>query len=144
MKFFRFLFLNVYAFLLLALGALVVILPNEIFYLIVKYLLAIWCVVGGISIFANWKAKKKMIKIVTGRNKNEIRPDTFKWLRKTLCWRLVINVSLSDLRKTEKYRDIPKAEWNDLRRKAFGKTAVGSSKQRKAVCGKNRIQTKRR
>ena len=131
MIFFRFLFLNVYAFLLFALGAIIVILPKEFFYLVVKYLLAVWCIFGGIAIFAKWKAKKQILKIVTLRNRNEIRPDTFKWFRKTLCWKLVINVSLSDLRKTENYRNIPKAEWNDLKRKAYGKTAVGGSKRRK-------------
>jgi hypothetical protein len=117
--------------------------PKDIFYLIFKYLLAIWCVIGGISILAKWKAKKQMIKIVTGRNRNEIRPDTFKWLRKTLCWQLVINTSLSDLRKTENYRNLPETEWNNVKRKAFGKAVVDSSKRQKLFRKKNRGSTER-
>jgi hypothetical protein len=133
MNMFRFFYLNSYAFLLLVLGALILILPLNIFLLILKILTALWCVIAAFAIFIKWKEKMRKIPILAGRNKKEIRPDTFKKLSQTLCGELVIHLVLADLRKTETYRLLSAEEWKAAKRKAFGKRAKTGRKGKETV-----------
>ena len=120
MKLLRFVFLNSYAFLLVGIGISLILMPNEIFLIVLKYIFAIGCILNAIGIFAKWKIKKRMMEILIQRNRNEIRPDTFKKYRGELCWELVYHYVFSELRKTEKYRVLSKEEWNNKKERVFG------------------------
>jgi hypothetical protein len=115
--------MNIYAFLLLGLGAAVFFVPTGIFLIILKSLVVLWCAVGAVIIFSQWKQKKRKMIILLARNRNEVRPDTFKQLSGTLCGQLMIQSTLTALRKSEAFRDVPKSEWKAYRDKAFQKSA---------------------
>ena len=111
MKLLRFFYINTFSFILIVLGAATIFIPIDIFYLILKILIAIWCVSGGILLITRWKARKRKIEILVARNLNKLRPDTFRQLKRTLCGQLMVNLAISDLRKTENYQNLSKEEW---------------------------------
>jgi hypothetical protein len=117
--------MNIYAFLLLGLGAAVFFVPMDIFLIILKSLVVLWCAAGAVIILSQWKQKKRKMAVLLARNRNEVRPDTFKQLSGTLCGQLMIQSTLAALRKSETYRDVPTAEWKAYRDKAFQKSARG-------------------
>jgi hypothetical protein len=121
MTFLRFLYINSYAFSLFILGVLLFILPMDIFLLIVKILVSIWSIAGGIIILSQWKMKLRKIPLLVARNKKNIRPDIFKKLNETLCGRLMVNAALSDLRKSENYRNLSNDEWMHCKAIVFEK-----------------------
>ena len=134
MIFFRFLYLNIYAFLLLGLGIGFFLLPMDIFMLILKYIFVLYFLASGIYLLSLWNAKNKRMKVLFCRNLKEIRPATFNngvW--KTLCGQLMVNLVLRDLRKTEKYASLPMAEWKEMKRKAFGRKLKTARKNRNTV-----------
>jgi hypothetical protein len=131
MKFFRFLYLNLFVFVLLGLGICIFLLPSDIFLLVLKYLCAFFCATGAIGIFAQWKGKTGIIPVLVKRNQKTIRPDTFKKLNATLCGQLVVSLALRDLRKTEMYSSLSEAEWKERKLKAMGKKSKALSKDRK-------------
>jgi hypothetical protein len=131
----RFLYLNIYAFLLLALGALVFIMPEALFLFVLKILTALWCALAGIVLLSSWKKKMRKMKTLAARNAKEIRPDTFKKLSETLCGRLMVQLTLADLRKTEAYSALSKADWKALKRKTFGKQAKNPRRKRTDTIG---------
>ena len=130
MKFFRFLYLNTYVFVLLALAVLIFLLPIGIFVVVMKYLCVLMCAAGAVGIFSQWKAKTGKIPILVQRNRKKIRPDTFADLQRTLCGRLVTSLALRDLRKTEAYRALSAAEWKELKSRAMGKESSAVRKDR--------------
>jgi hypothetical protein len=130
MKFLRLLYLNIYAFLLLALGLGIFLLPMEIFLVIFKIILSLWSVAGAAGIASQSKGKLRLIPILYARNKNGLRPDTFKAHTKTLCGTLMVYAVLRDLRKSEAYRDLPAADWKECKRKALGGTAKKHKRKR--------------
>ena len=116
----RFLFINSFAFLLIIVGSAIFFIPTEIFFIILKYAIAIGCVGSSINIFVKWKIKKRIMEILILRNRNEIRPETFTKYRGVLCWELVYYYVLCQLRKTEKYSKLSKEKWRELKEKKFG------------------------
>jgi len=107
----RFLYLNIYSFLCIIAGILVVLLP---FYKISKWILiaqgiiALFLLVTGCNLFATWDDKKKKIAILLGKNKDEFRPDTFEVFMQAPCGRLVVREVLADLGKSHEYRNLLK------------------------------------
>jgi hypothetical protein len=122
---FCFLFLNVYSIFLLGLGIAVILIPTDIFILLFKYIVVLWCIVGACTILSKYDVKKRQLAILVGRNKKEIRPDTFKIYLKTPCGQLLVNMAIDSLRKTENYANLSIAEWKRIKhiifRKKFGK-----------------------
>jgi len=131
MVFFRFLYLNIYAFALVVLGVLVFFIPTDIFVKVVKFLFAASFVFSGIGLFVRWKAKIRRMGILVARNRKTFRRDSFKEIRTTLCGLLMVHLVLRDLRKTENYISLSKAEWEEIRRKALGGKAKSLRKSRK-------------
>ena len=124
MKVLRFLYANYYALLLIVFGLAVFFIPNEIFFTILKIMISIWSIVGGCLLLSKWRSRKRLIKILVGKNRNEIRFDTFRTVRQTHCGQQIIGIVLSDLRKQENYRCLSKSEWILLEKKAYGETVV--------------------
>jgi len=135
MKFLRFLYINLYSFALLALAALLFLLPPELFLIIVKAACAIWAAAGAITLFSRSKLKTNIIRILAARNKNQIRPETFKKHTKTFCGQLVANLTLHDLRKTEHYSSLSSAEWKEFKRRALGKRPKAPSAKAAGTVG---------
>jgi hypothetical protein len=124
MNLLRFIILNFFAFLLIGIGIILIFIPIEIFFIVLKYILAVGCLVNAVSILIKWKKKKRIMEVLILRNLNEIRPDTFKKYRGELCWELVYLYIFYKLRKTEKYRILSEEEWKKRKEKVFGKTLI--------------------
>ena len=108
-KFFRFLYLNTYSFLLLLCGAITVLIP---LYKISKWLIvpqvigSLFCIKQAIGLFMTWKDKKTKYEILMGKNKNGFRPDSFKIFMQAPCGRLLTKVVLKDLGLSNKYNEL--------------------------------------
>jgi hypothetical protein len=113
-KIFRFFYLNLYAFFLLGLGIVIVIIPLNILIIILKYLLVMWCIIGAFAILAKYKIKIRQLIILKKRNGKEIRPDTFKIHLKTPCGKLLVSKVLAELKKSDQYANITKNEWDRI------------------------------
>lgn len=103
----RFLYLNIYAFLLLLLGggAIVISLLWARWYIIVvAAIVALVCFRGAIVILSGWSDKKRKYDLLITRNKTELRPDTFAEFMKAPCGRLLVRVVLTDLDIPNQYK----------------------------------------
>jgi len=105
----RFLYLNIYSFLIVCAGILTLALP---FYLVTKWTLVIQVIIAiklftiSGKLFSTWEYKKREIDLLVNRNKNEFRPDTFEVFMQAPCGRLVVREALRDLNKQEKYKSL--------------------------------------
>jgi len=103
----RFLYLNIYSFLIVCAGILALILP---FYSITKWTLVIQAIIAiklfmiSGRLFSSWEYKKREIDLLVNRNKTEFRPDTFEVFMQAPCGRLVVREALRDLNMQEKYK----------------------------------------
>jgi len=109
----RFLYLNIYAFLIVCAGILALLLP---FYLISKWILIAQGIVAiklffiSGKLFSTWPAKKREIDLLVKRNQNEFRPDTFEVYMQAPCGRLVVHEVLRDLNKQKEYKTLLKLQ----------------------------------
>ena len=99
---------------------------------------SIWSVAGGILLISQWKSKKRKIELLVARNRKQIRPDIFKKIGKTMCGQQMIDLALSDLRKTENYRNLTKDEWQLIEKNIYGETVVDG------ICNVFRLKPGRR
>ena len=109
----RFLYLNIYSFLIMCAGILTLIAP---FYRIGKWTLLIQALVA-IKLFmiagkllAVWEDKKIKIDILIKRNQHEFRPDTFGVFMQAPCGRLMVHQALRDLHKQHEYKSLLKLQ----------------------------------
>jgi len=109
----RFLYLNIYSFLIVCAGILILVLP---FYSITKWTLVVQCVVAiklfliSGKLFSTYEAKKREIELLVKRNKNEFRPDTFEVYMQAPCGRLVVHETLRNLKMQDKYKILLKLQ----------------------------------
>jgi len=107
----RFLYLNIYSFLLAGAGILTLAAP---FYLLSKWTLAaqilisIYLLTMSGNLFSSYKNKQKEIDILVKRNRAEFRPDTFEVFMQAPCGRLLVRSVLCDLGKKEEYKNLKK------------------------------------
>ena len=107
----RFLFINIYSFLIVFAGILTLAFP---FYLISRWTLVIQGIIAiklfmiSGKLFSTWENKKKEIDILTKRNEIEFRPDTFIKFLYAPCGRLVVRQTLRNLNKSGEYKNILK------------------------------------
>jgi len=105
----RFLYLNIYAFLIVIAGILTLVLP---FYLITKWILIAQGIIAiklffiSGKLFSTWDAKKREIDLLVNRNKNKFRPDTFEIYMQAPCGRLVVREALRDLNMQKEYKSL--------------------------------------
>jgi hypothetical protein len=119
MRILRFVYLNSYAFFLLFLGMVIVLVPTESLIIIIKSIAVLFCIVSSFSMFFSWKKKKRIMAVLRGRNRKEFRPDTFKRQMMTFCGRLLVKSVLRDLRKSNAYSSLSSDEWKAYREKLF-------------------------
>ena len=109
----RFFYLNIYSFILAASGILALLIP---FYLINKWifilqaLLALYLFSVSGKLFLSWKDKLSKIDILTKKNRNEFRPDTFEMFIQAPCGRQVVREALKNLGKQSEYRNLLKLQ----------------------------------
>lgn len=108
-KFFRFIYLNSYSFLLLFCGIIFVIVP---LFKVSKWLIIPQIFIGlfffyhSFRLFSTWNDKKIKYEILIGKNKNEFRPDSFKIFMQAPCGRLLTKAVLKDLSCRERYKEL--------------------------------------
>jgi hypothetical protein len=110
----RFLFLNIYAFVLLILGIGAIFISSELFILIIKFLIAIVLIGYSISIFLKYKRKKRMIKVLLERNRNGFVKDSFKPYMETLCTQLVVIYVLNKIGYQSAFKMLFEEYWKDI------------------------------
>jgi hypothetical protein len=109
----RFLYLNIYSFLLVCAGILALILP---FYSITKWTLVVQGIVAiklffiSGKLFSTWNEKKREIDLLVNRNKKEFRPDTFEVFMQAPCGRLVVHEALRELNIQREYKTLLKLQ----------------------------------
>lgn len=108
-KFFRFLYLNTYSFLLLFCGVFTVLIPLfriSKWLIIPQLIVSLFCLKQAAHLFLTWKDKKIKYEILMGKNKNEFRPDSFKIFMQAPCGRLLTKAVLKDLGLSNKYKEL--------------------------------------
>ena len=108
-KFFRFLYLNTYSFLLLFCGLFTVLIPLfriSKWLIIPQLIVSLFCLKQAAHLFLSWKDKKIKYEILMGKNKNEFRPDSFKIFMQAPCGRLLTKAVLKDLGLSNKYKEL--------------------------------------
>lgn len=104
-----FLYLNSYAFLLIALGggAIVISLMDFSLPVIVgASVAAFFCIRGAVKILLSWGDKKRKYDILIIRNRTAFRPDTFSEFMEAPCGRLLTKKVLLDLGIPEEYQTL--------------------------------------
>ncbi len=108
-KFFRFLYLNTYSFLLLFCGIFTVLIPLfriSKWLIIPQLIVSLFCLKQAAHLFLTWKDKKIKYEILMGKNKNVFRPDSFKIFMQAPCGRLLTKAVLKDLGLSNKYKEL--------------------------------------
>lgn len=108
-KFFRFIYLNTYSFLLLFCGIIVILVPlyKLSLWLLIPQILACFIFIKqAMKLLSTWKDKKIKYQILIGKNKNEFRPDSFQVFMQAPCGRLLTKAVLKDLNLKEKYKEL--------------------------------------
>jgi len=107
----RFIYLNIYSFLLVLAGILALAIP---FYKFTKWTLLVQAIAAlklfeiAYKLFLTYEDKLTKINILTGKNKTEFRPDTFSIFMQAPCSRLVAYYVLIMLDKTYEYKNLLK------------------------------------
>jgi hypothetical protein len=107
----RFLYLNIYSFLLVFAGIATLAAP---FYMLSKWTIIIQCIVAvklfviSGQLFSTWGSKKREIELLIKRNQKEFRPDTFEVFMRAPCGRLIARQVLRDLNKRDEYKSLLK------------------------------------
>lgn len=111
MKILRFLYINIYSFLIICTGILVLILPFyriTLWILLVQGLIAIYLFNISLKLFSTYNDKLIKIKILLGKNKNKFRPETFKVFMQAPCSRLMVRYVLKIMNKRDEYKNLLK------------------------------------
>lgn len=109
----RFLYLNIYSFLVVCAGILTLIIP---FYFISKWILIIQGIIAiylfsiAGKLFSSWKHKNREIALLVNRNRNEFRPDTFEAFMQAPCGRLVVRLALRELKRQGDFKTLSKLQ----------------------------------
>jgi len=107
----RFLYLNIYNFVLVFAGALALAIPLQLiskWFWILKGIAALYFFGQAINLFSTWQDKLIKREILIGKNKNEFRPDTFEIFMQAPCGRLLVRSVLSELGKSHEYKNLLK------------------------------------
>ncbi|MCR5316950.1 MAG: hypothetical protein K6E22_01860 [Treponema sp.] len=110
-KFFRYCYLNTYAFLLLFLSILAMAIPLfkiSVWFLLPQGIVALYILSRAAKLFSTWPDKNRKYAVLYGKNKDQFNPETFKPFMQMPCGRLLTKVVLSDLGKKKEYRALKK------------------------------------
>lgn len=112
---FRFLYLNLYALILLFCGIGMMAVPLftvSKLLLIPQIFFAVIFIKNALRFLASWQDKKRTYAVLVGKNKNEFRPESFKIFMQVPCGRLLVKAVLHDIGKSEKYKELLKFKKN--------------------------------
>ena len=107
----RFIYLNIYAYLLLIIGVGISFLHlYEIHWLllVIQIIAVVILLNVSIKIFKSWASKKRSYTVLMERNRNGIREETFKEYMLAPCGRLLVKIVLSDLGERHQYKRLRK------------------------------------
>lgn len=105
----RYVFLNSYAFLLLAMGIGMACLPLHAYsrhWLWLQVPFCIFCFYEACHILQSWQDKKRKYHILIERNTPDFRPDTFNEYMQAPCGRLLTLLVLKDLGILNEYKQL--------------------------------------
>lgn len=105
----RYVFLNSYAFLLLAMGIGMACLPLHVYsrhWLWLQVPFCIFCFYEACRILQSWQDKKRKYNILIERNTPVFRPDTFNEYMQAPCGRLLTLLVLKDLGILNEYTQL--------------------------------------
>lgn len=108
-KFFRFVYLNAYAFLLAFCGMAAISIPLfkiSKWLLVLQIVVSLFCLRQSYQLFSTWKDKQRKYEILMGKNKDFFRPDSFKIFMQAPCGRLLTKAVLKDLGIRENYKEL--------------------------------------
>lgn len=88
--FVRFLYFNVYAFLLVLLCIGVLFVPYEVFLIIFRITLSVSFLYASFQVFATWNRRKRILVLLMNRNKKEINLQSFKPFMNDPCTQLIV------------------------------------------------------
>lgn len=123
----RYVYLNVYALLLLAAGAGVGFLPLwrvSPWAVAGQALVVLPCLYNGLRILATWDDKKRKYALLMQRNADGLRPDTFTDYMQAPCGRALVRVVLADLGCSEEYAGLQRLKKPLRERMGRQKTVV--------------------
>lgn len=132
----RYVYINIYAFLIIIMGIGIIFLPLSAFnyYLIsLQILLFLICLKAAASILNKWKSKKRRYKKLIDENLVCFNPDSFKEYMKAPCGRLLVKVVLKDLDEEEQYNRLKDTKISWI------KTLKSSFKVTKTIIYKNEV-----
>lgn len=107
---FRYIYINIYALLLLSIGAghiLIIILLNLHWSLIcIASIVAACCIYYGCNILLSWPAKKREYKILIERNTPTFNSESFRPYMQAPCGRQLTKIVLKDLGRQQQYKEL--------------------------------------
>lgn len=127
----RYIYLNLYALLLLLGGVVVFLIPikiGAIWVLIAKIIICLICLKGAYGILSSWEDKKRKYNILITRNQDAFRADIFKEYMEAPCGRLLVKIVLKDLGQPHQYKPLMKLYY-----KPFWKYLKATLKPQKTV-----------
>lgn len=105
----RYVYINIYAFLILIMGIGILFIPFSYICSYIIYfqvILSLFCFKSAISILKTWKSKKRRYKKLIDENIVFFNPESFEEYMKAPCGRLLVKIVLKDLGKQEQYRKL--------------------------------------
>ena len=109
LKFFRFLYLNTYAFVLLFCGIIIITIPLfriSKLLIIPQIITSLLFIKESSTLFSTWKDKQLKYKILILRNRKIFRPNTFEIFMQAPCGRLLTKAVLKDLGLKKRYKEL--------------------------------------
>lgn len=106
---YRFLYLNVYALLLLFVGGGLLLLPTYLWHwaaAIPQVIVGCICIKNAIRIMRAWDAKMREYKMLMERNAHNFSPSSFARFMTAPCGRQLVKVVLRDLGRESEYKSL--------------------------------------
>lgn len=117
----RYLYINLYAFLLILLGGGILITPLyrlNPYWLALQLPFTIACIQFAYNILSKWNAKKRRYRKLMETNRETFDPLSFYEYMQAPCGRLLVKLVLTDLGMSEQYRNLKSLQepwWKNLK-----------------------------
>ena len=108
-RLFRFIYLNIYAFLLLLMGLCLTGIPLfkiTVFLCIPQIIIIIILFQNSYRLFSSWEDKKRMYALLMEKNRKGFSAETFKMYMKAPCGRVLTKAVLHDIGLKYKYKEL--------------------------------------
>ena len=105
----RFIYLNIYAILVLICGIIATLLPlyKVTWWLVIpQAVVCLFCLKQAVQLFSAWHDKMDKYDILMRRNRDDFHPNSFKPFMNAPCGRLLVKAVLHDLGISGRYREL--------------------------------------